>query len=234
MNSAAAAICINDLRFAWPGQREPWLCIPAFRVERGERVFLQGASGSGKSTLLNLLTGLLPCRPGEIELLGHDLGAMRDSARDRLRAREVGQIFQQFNLVPFLDIEDNIRLPGRFSGRGSHQTRQQLEALLDALQLDRSLLRQRADQLSVGQQQRVAVARAFYNSPALLIADEPTSALDADSRDSFIQLLVAMQQTSKGTLLFVSHDKELACHFDRVVAMTALNQAAQTGGLNAA
>lgn len=234
MNTTAAAIHIRQLRFAYPHSGVPLLSIENFTISRGERVFLQGASGSGKSTLLNLLTGLLPCRPGEIELLGHDLGAMRDSARDRLRAREVGQIFQQFNLVPFLDVEDNIRLPGRFSGGGSHQPRQQLEALLDALQLDRSLLRQRADQLSVGQQQRVAVARAFYNSPELLIADEPTSALDADSRDSFIQLLMAMQQTSKGTLLFVSHDKELACHFDRVVAMTALNQAAQTGGLNAA
>ena len=228
MKTTTAAISIQDLRFAWPSQREPWLAIPSFRVDCGERVFLQGASGCGKSTLLNLVTGLLPCRPGEISLFGHDLGAMAASARDRLRAREIGQIFQQFNLVPFLDVERNIRLPGHFAGHGSHKPRQELEALLDALQLDHALLHHRADRLSVGQKQRVAVASAFYNYPKLLIADEPTSALDADSRDSFIDLLLTMQKTTNATLLFVSHDKELARHFDRVVTMAGLNRTVST------
>jgi putative ABC transport system ATP-binding protein len=225
-----AAIHVQNLRFIWPGQASPCLNIRELQVAAGERVFIQGASGSGKSTLLNVLSGLLPCGAGQVQVLGHDLGTLAASARDRLRAQQIGLIFQQFNLVPFLNVEHNIGLPAQFAGqtaaKPSNRSPAELLALLSALQLDPSLLSRRADQLSVGQQQRVAVARALYNQPKLIIADEPTSALDTDSRDSFMQLLLNMQQTTKVTLVFVSHDLTLARHFDRVVTMAALNGSA--------
>jgi putative ABC transport system ATP-binding protein len=219
-------IHVQNLSFTWPGQTSPCLSIRDLQVTTGERVFIQGASGSGKSTLLNVLTGLLPCRAGQVQVLGHDLGTLSASARDRLRAQQIGLIFQQFNLVPFLDVAHNIYLPGQFAAQRNSRSPNDLLALLSALQLDHSLLHRRADQLSVGQQQRVAVARALYNQPKLIIADEPTSALDNDSRDSFIQLLLNMQQATNVTLLFVSHDLTLAQHFDRLVKMTEINCAA--------
>ena len=231
------AIAIHDLLFKWPGADAFSLAVPELQIACGEKVFLLGASGSGKSTLLNLIAGVLTPQQGSIRILDTDFSQLSARQKDRFRARHIGLVFQQFNLIPYLDVETNIRLASSFVGSpGSVSTStstsnsksdanaapQRMRALLEGLQLDPALLKRRADSLSVGQQQRVAIARAMINQPALLIADEPTSALDTDARDSFMQLLLGLQASAGTTIVFVSHDRSLAKGFDRVVDMRQL------------
>lgn len=226
---AEPVIDIQGLRFAWKGGPTV-LDIDAFRVEPGERVFLRGPSGSGKSTLLGLIAGVLQPQAGSIKVLGHEMGGLSAARRDRLRADRIGVIFQMFNLVPYLSVTGNVLLPLRFS-----QTRRQIagpDAQAEAKRLlarlgleDANLLDRRVSDLSVGQQQRVAAARALIGSPSLIIADEPTSALDADARDRFINLLSEEVQRSGATLLFVSHDASLAGLFSRSADLAEINQA---------
>lgn len=223
---------ISDLRYAWPGQPE-LLRIDRFELRAGERVFLYGPSGSGKSTLLNLVAGTLPARQGRIELAGGELGAMPAAARDRWRADHVGIVFQQFNLLPFLPMVDNVLLPCRFSARRRRRALER-DAGLDAAarrllrQLglaDPALLRRPVTELSVGQQQRVAAARALVGAPELLIADEPTSALDAGTRADFLRLLFAECEAAGAALLFVSHDHALRPLFGRGEDLATLGRA---------
>ena len=197
-------------------------------MEAGERVFITGASGSGKSTFLNLLSGILRPQQGSVMIAGTALHTLGARACDRFRARHIGLVFQQFNLVPWLSVEANIRLAARFAG-GQAPPPSQIDELLQALRLPLALRSQRADRLSVGQQQRVAVARALVNQPSLLIADEPSSALDADSRAAFMALLLQVQAEAGTSILCVSHDPALAPGFDRVLDMRDLNQAAVRG-----
>ncbi len=226
---ADPVIEIEKLRFAWKSGPQV-LDIDAFRVEAGERVFLRGPSGSGKSTLLGLIAGVLEPQAGRITVMGQDMGALAAAKRDRLRADRMGVIFQMFNLVPYLSVTGNVLLPLRFSParRKAAGTDPQAEArrLLARLGLqDESLLGRRVSDLSVGQQQRVAAARALIGSPSLVIADEPTSALDADARDRFINLLSEEVERSGASLLFVSHDASLASLFTRAADLTAMNKA---------
>lgn len=222
---------IDDMRFAWPGQA-PLLDLPALRIAEGERVFLRGPSGSGKSTLLGLLGGVLDPGAGRIEVLGQSLADLGRAGRDRFRGRHVGFIFQQFNLLPYLSLIDNVLLPCRFSKAraaraGDNEAARRAEAarLLAALGLDPDEFSGRAaSALSVGQQQRVAAARALIGRPELVIADEPTSALDADTRDRFIELLLAECARAGAAVLFVSHDASLEHHFDRALELTTLNR----------
>lgn len=216
----------RGLRFSWPASRRV-LIMDDLQVAAGERVFVCGPSGSGKSTLLGLITGVLTPSDGEVTLLGSSLSALSASARDRFRADHLGYIFQQFNLLPFLDPVDNVLLgcawsKARTERAGGTRAAVRAEAirLLDALGLDSDVLtRTRTGDLSVGQQQRVAAARALIGGPSLLVADEPTSALDADNRDAFLHLLLA-ECTRHGTgVVFVSHDMSLARHFDRTVSL---------------
>jgi putative ABC transport system ATP-binding protein len=230
-----AAISIDGLRFAW-ASREPLLEIDRLEVGRGERVFLQGASGSGKSTLLGLVSGVLLPRRGTIRVLGIELGKLSDGERDRFRGSHVGFIFQMFNLIPYLTVRANVLLPLRFSrtrreriaeigeGAAEREALRLLAAmgLADAGLPDRSVL-----ELSVGQQQRVAAARALIGRPEIVIADEPTSALDADARANFLDLLMNECRAFGTTLLFVSHDAALGARFDRVLAMADLNERAR-------
>jgi putative ABC transport system ATP-binding protein len=217
------AITIRNLHYRYAAGSDFGLSVDYLHVDRGSSVFLQGASGSGKSTLLSLLCGLLTPEAGSIVVLGQELTALSGRARDRFRAWHIGLIFQQFNLVPFLSVQDNILLAAHF-GHGTTGKQRELPALLSRLQLPRTLLTRRADTLSVGQQQRVAIARAIINAPELLIADEPTSALDADARDGFMSLLFELQRERGMTLLFVSHERSLAARFSTVLDMQALNQ----------
>ncbi len=222
-------IDIEDLTFAWK-QGPQVLHIPAFRVEAGERVFLRGPSGSGKSTLLGLIAGVLAPQTGRIRVLGEDMRALSPSRRDRLRADHVGVIFQMFNLVPYLSVTGNVLLPLRFSparrkAAGSDATSEACRLLARLGLDDPSLLQRRVSDLSVGQQQRVAAARALIGAPRLIIADEPTSALDADARDRFIALLSEEVTRTGASLLFVSHDASLAPLFTRAVDLAAINQA---------
>ena len=236
-HAAAPAVVLERLAFRWPGAARPCLDIAAFSLGAGERVFLHGASGSGKSTLLSLVGGVLMPQGGRVTVLGQDLAALSAGARDRFRADHIGFIFQLFNLIPYLSALDNILLPCRFSparrarvaqagGRPEAEARR-LAAQLD---LDAALLARSAAALSVGQQQRVAAARALLGRPALVIADEPTSALDAERQRGFLDLLLGECAAVGASLLFVSHDARLAPQFDRVVALGALNRAAPEGG----
>lgn len=229
----APAILFENVRFRWPRAPEPCLDVPAFRVDAGERVFIHGPSGSGKSTLLSLVGGVIEPECGRVEILGQALGEMRAGARDRFRAANIGFIFQLFNLVPYLSALDNILLPCRFSreraARVGSSPREDALQLARRLDLEPSLLNRSAADLSVGQQQRVAAARALIGRPGLVIADEPTSALDADRQQAFLDLLLAECGASGACLLFVSHDERLSAYFDRVVNLAELNHVTTSG-----
>lgn len=216
------AITIEKLLFSYGKKQQPVLKIADWQIEAGQRVFLSGASGSGKSTLLNLLSGMLVPQSGEIRLLGQAFSSLSARKRDKFRARHIGVVFQQFNLVPYLSVQANIELAAYFAG-GKQYASTRARQLLQQLQLPASLLNQRADALSVGQQQRVAIARALINQPELLIVDEPTSALDANARDAFIKLLLACCDQQQSTLLFVSHDASLAQYFESHQSIQQIN-----------
>ncbi|EGI75844.1 ABC transporter ATP-binding protein [Hylemonella gracilis] len=225
---------LKDLRFAWPRDERDCLDIADFAVAPGETVFLHGPSGCGKSTLLSLMAGVLLPQSGRAALLGTDWGALRPMARDRHRVDHVGYIFQQFNLLPYLTALDNVLLPCRFSERRRDAAAQANGSLLAAAQhwlagmgLDASVWSRAAHTLSVGQQQRVAAARALIGQPNLVIADEPTSALDEDRRNAFLDLLLSACARAGSALVLVSHDRRIAARFGRQVLLPAINRAAR-------
>jgi putative ABC transport system ATP-binding protein len=227
----AALVSARALRYDWGST--PCLDIPHLDLAPGEQVFLHGPSGSGKSTLLNLLAGVLVPQSGELRVLDADFHGLSGAARDRFRADHIGLIFQQFNLIPYLSVLDNVMLPCRFSRRRATRAGAPREAagqLLTQLDLDAALWTRPATMLSVGQQQRVAAARALIGRPELVIADEPTSALDAARQAAFLDLLRRECVASGAALLFVSHDAPLAAHFDRTLAMIDINRIDTTGG----
>jgi len=224
-------LSLSGVRFAYE-RGAPVLDVERFTLGAGERVFLRGPSGSGKSTLLGLIAGVIEPQDGDIRIAGEPLSALPAARRDALRADRLGVIFQMFNLLPFLSVGGNVTLPCRFSSarRARAQQAGGVEAegrrLLGALQLDPAAVWNRPSRaLSVGQQQRVAAARALIGRPDLILADEPTSALDADSRDAFLDLLLEECDASGAALLFVSHDASLAARFDRAEDLSALNRA---------
>ena len=226
-----------QLRFWWHNAAAPVVDIESFSVARGERVFVRGPSGSGKSTLLSLIAGVVTPRAGNVRLLGQDLGMLTGAQRDRFRADHVGFIFQMFNLIPYLSVVENVCLPCGFSARRSARVRHSVEAEavrllehLDMAALD--ILRRPVTELSVGQQQRVAAARALIGAPELVIADEPTSSLDADRRSAFIDLLFRECARSHAALIFVSHDATLAPLFDRALEFADINRACAAGALS--
>jgi putative ABC transport system ATP-binding protein len=220
------------LRFRWPGSREDCLAIDHLHIDAGRSVFLHGPSGSGKSTLLGLLAGVLLPRQGMLSLLGRDWASLSGARRDAFRADHVGYIFQQFNLLPYLSVLDNVLLPCRFSARRREQAgreggaRAQAAQLLGAMGLPQALWKRQAMQLSVGQQQRVAAARALIGHPEVVIADEPTSALDEDRREAFLDVLVEACRANRSALVFVSHDQRIAARFGRHLLLPEINRAA--------
>ena len=227
----ASAIEIDRLAFAWQGDQLT-LDIPHWQVEAGETVLLRGPSGSGKSTLLSLLAGINVAKQGSVKLLEQSLSELSGRKRDRFRAYHIGYIFQQFNLLPYLSALDNVLLATRFSPKRrqrvteSGQSAEQLAIqYLQRLGLSATQQQQAAANLSVGQQQRVAAARALLGAPELLIADEPTSALDSDRRDDFIKLLLELSEQNNTTVLFVTHDASLGQYFNRHVELSDINQA---------
>ena len=224
------AIELKDLEYAYSAAK-PVLKIDSFHVKTGEKLFLRGPSGSGKSTLLSLIAGIDKPGRGHLKVLDQDFNALTSQQRDQLRGNSMGVIFQQFNLLPFLSVADNILLPTRMNRRTSSKlegTNDQAQRLMKRLQLpQQELWDEKASALSIGQQQRVAVVRALMGSPQLILADEPTSALDTDNRNAFISLLIEEVSASKATLVFVSHDLSLADHFDRTVDLVHINQAMQ-------
>jgi len=230
--TAAPIVRLDNLRFTWPGQSAACLHIAELVVDAGERIFIYGPSGSGKSTLLALLGGVLTPQHGRVRVLGADLSSMRPSLRDRFRSDHVGFLFQLFNLVPYLSVIENVVLPCRFSARrraqavsAGNSVQGEALRLLAHLDIDASLLTRRVTELSVGQQQRVAAARALLGRPEIVVADEPTSALDADRQEAFLQLLLRECDAVAATLLFVSHDRRLARAFTREIDLAAINRA---------
>ena len=219
------AISVEALTFHYSSSA-PIIDIPSWEIQMAEHVFLSGASGSGKSTLLNLLCGTLTPIHGEIKLLEQPFSSLSGRKRDRFRAQHIGVVFQQFNLIDYLTVQQNIEAAVYFS-KPSKSTRfntinTRLPKLLEQLQLPHHILNEQASNLSVGQQQRVAIVRALINDPAILIVDEPTSALDVSARDTFMQLLKKV--ASNSAMIFVSHDPSLAKYFDTHVAINQLNQ----------
>jgi putative ABC transport system ATP-binding protein len=217
---------LAQVRFRWPGRAGFALSVPDFVVTRGQTTLLLGDSGSGKSTLLSLICGTITANSGRVAVAGTDLSTLSGGQRNRLRAEQIGVIFQQFNLLPFGSVLDNILLPLRFAPKRRARVsdaRAQARDLCAALGLP-DLLRAKAGTLSVGQQQRVAVARALIGQPPILIADEPTSALDATHQSAFLDLLFAQVRAQGTTLLMVSHDPRIADRFDRLVTMDEIAQ----------
>jgi putative ABC transport system ATP-binding protein len=229
MTSSEGNSCISlrGVKFSY-GKRPPVLDIASLEVERGQRIFLHGPSGSGKSTLLSLISGVLLPQQGTIEVLGKDLRGLSASERDVLRGTNIGYIFQGFNLVSYLTVQENIVLPCELHrARRARMREATLEAEVHRIskRLDiLDLLKAPLHKLSVGQQQRVAIARAVIGAPPLVIADEPTSSLDQDRRDAFLDLLNEMVDEAQSTLLFVSHDLGLASHFGQSIFLPALSQ----------
>ena len=229
---AEPVIELRELEYRWHPQAAPTLSIDHFSVERGERIFIKGESGSGKSTLLSLLGGVLTPQRGTIELLGQTINTLHGSRRDRFRADHIGFIFQQFNLIPYLSVVENVVLPLHFSALRKQRVEErgtpnaEAERLLAHLDLEGELLHRSVTELSVGQQQRVAAARALIGSPELVIADEPTSSLDADRREAFIRLLINECDEAGNTLLFVSHDSSLERHFNHTLPLASINATA--------
>lgn len=229
------SVDLADIKFQWRSDQPVILDIPAFSIGAGERVFVSGPSGSGKTTLLNLLGGVSLPQSGSITIGDTRLDRLSPAARDVFRADHIGFIFQSFNLVPYLSLIDNVTLPCRFSVNRRNRAIDRSGAvsddarrLLTRMGLDPDSLSGRpVAELSIGQQQRVAAARALIGSPGLLIADEPTSSLDEDTREIFLELLFSEIAADGQTLIFVSHDRRIEYLFDRHVALAELNRASQ-------
>ena len=190
-------------------------------------ISIMGPSGSGKSTLLSLICGILRPQKGSIRILGKSTENMSNSVKDRFRADHMGIIFQQFNLLPYLSAIDNILLPLYFSKarkEASGETKSKIiteaKRMLDVLGITSETLGiQKADTLSIGQQQRVAAARAFIGSPELIIADEPTSSLDEKNQVEFLDQLFSQKEATGASLLMVSHNTQIAKRFDRIIEL---------------
>ncbi|HIT00974.1 MAG TPA: ABC transporter ATP-binding protein [Candidatus Faecaligallichristensenella faecipullorum] len=188
----------------------------SFRVNRGEFVAIVGASGSGKSTLLHLLGGVDRPTSGKVFVGGTDLYAMNESQLAVFRRRQIGLIYQFYNLIPVLNVLENITLPLLLDGRKVNH--QQLAEILDTLSLQ-NRLKHLPNQLSGGQQQRVSIGRALINNPALVLADEPTGNLDSKNSAEILELLKMSNRKYDQTLLIITHDEDIALQADRVMVI---------------
>jgi putative ABC transport system ATP-binding protein len=218
---------LNDVRYRWPGRTSFDLHVSSFRLAPAETVLLLGESGSGKSTLLSLICGTILARTGRVCVAGTDIATLSSGKRDRFRAEQIGLIFQQFNLLPFASVRDNILLPLQFAPDRAKRVQSPADEaarLCHDLGLPMDVLDAKAGSLSVGQQQRVAAARALIGTPPLIVADEPTSSLDASTQKAFLKLLFDQSRAHGTTLMMVSHDARLADQFDRVIEMADITQ----------
>jgi putative ABC transport system ATP-binding protein len=222
----SAVIQIKNLKFNYSKQLKSVLEIPFLEFKQNESVFLFGPSGSGKTTLLEILAGVISSQSGEVDILGKKLHLMTSAEKDFFRSEHIGYIFQQFNLIPYLSVKENIMLPFAFNAKKLNQSL--FDKVIVALGLA-DLLHQSASQLSVGQQQRVAAARALVIEPEIILADEPTSALDHDHRENFLKILFSLVKEQSSTLIFVSHDRSIQNLFDRHISLSDINAVQKNG-----
>jgi len=225
-----STISIENLQFAWP-HGPPVLEISQFQLAQGERLLVQGPSGIGKTSLLSLLSGIIRPKARSLNVLGKDLLRLPAAACDQLRGSQMGIIFQQFNLLPYLSVLQNVLLPTQlFAAREKRCIAQDASAqaqamrLLEALGLPAAIWHRPSHKLSVGQQQRVAAARALIGAPDLILADEPTSALDEDRQQEFMQLLMEQVRLTGAACILVSHQRTLNQFFDRAIDLAVINQ----------
>ena len=213
-------IKIESLNFHWSKKSNFKIFVPSLEIKKGEKVLLLGESGSGKTTLLSLICGFLNPLSGSISINGNTINKLSSKTKDEYRADNIGIIFQQFNLLPYANVVDNVLLPLYFSQARSKNIVNKRAAALELfkqLRLPDDIAQYRASNLSVGQQQRVAVARALIGNPSLIIADEPTSSLDTNAQQLFLDLMFKQISENNSTLLMVSHDKSLSNRFDRQI-----------------
>ena len=231
INIEEPAVLLSNTDFRWGASTDSFrLLIDHFQLDREESNILVGPSGSGKSTLLGIICGTLKPQEGETRVLGQRLEEMGDLARDRFRADNIGIIFQQFNLLPYLSAIDNVLLPLNFSMSKKHtcgltqaECYSEAENLLETLGIDiKTTAKQKAVELSIGQQQRVAAARAFIGSPQLIIADEPTSSLDEEIQSIFLDQLFLQKDKTGSSLLMVSHNPRIAERFDTITELNKI------------
>lgn len=228
LSPAAAALnpmlLINGLKKAYvepDGSRLPILDIPRFALSAGEHGVIRGRSGCGKTTLLHAIAGLVRVDQGEIVVDGTDITRLSEVARDRLRARRIGYVFQTFNLLGAFTALENVLLGMTFTGQKRDLDR--ARSLLARLGLEHRL-QHRPSALSVGEQQRVAVARALVNRPGLLLADEPTANIDPAHQQQVVDLIRKSCEDEHVTLLLVTHASEVAEQFERVEEFEQFNQ----------
>lgn len=219
-------ISINDITYTWMGDNNPTLKIDSLEINRGEKVLIKGRSGSGKSTLLSLLSGIQVVDSGDLSIKGRCLKTMKPEERDVFRGDHIGYIFQQFNLLPYLSVSENILSPLIFSehkkDKEKSDKKKRVQTLLNHLSLNVDMDKS-VQSLSIGQQQRVAAARALIGEPELIIADEPTSALDRVTATDLIKHLFKECERLETTLIFVSHDDSLDSLFPRIIQLEELN-----------
>ena len=210
-------IQVTNLKFQYPRSTFE-LNIPELQIGDGEKVAVIGPSGSGKTTLLNILSGIIVVETGQVEFNGQQINTMSDSELRNLRVKQIGFVFQDFKLLEYLNVYDNILLPYRInnsmagvSGRGS-----KARELCKHLGLGDKLAKY-PKHLSHGEKQRIAISRALINDPPLVLADEPTGNLDPDNKTLILEILFKMSDANNSTLITVTHDHELLDGFDRII-----------------
>ncbi len=206
------------------GDRLPILDIEHFAVEPGDQVVIRGRSGCGKTTLLHAIAGITPVDSGSISIGGVELTRLAEAGRDRFRARNVGYVFQTFNLLPAFTALENVVLGMTFTGRP--KDRKRAIELLEAVGLGHRL-HHKPSAMSVGEQQRTAVARALVNKPVLLLADEPTANIDPGHQQQVVDMLREVCINEKVAMLMVTHSPEVSDQFDHVVALEEINRVAR-------
>ena len=218
------AIFLSDISFYYKKDYSALLHIPEWNLPYESKIFIRGESGTGKTTFLNLLCGLISPQKGNVEVFGTKINQLSSQKRDVFRANNIGYVFQQFNLIPYLSAVDNILLASHFSDEQKKMaTKEKAEYLLSSLNINKKNWVLDARNLSVGQQQRVAIARALINDPRLLITDEPTSALDAKNREIFMNLLMDVVGEKHITLVCVGHDQTIERFFPTIIEFSEIN-----------